>query len=78
LLRKPEKENTRKTYAWEDNIKVDLRETRLKGVNWIHLAQDQDTWSSCGHLNKPLGTIRCGTFLDYLTTCSFSETAPWS
>jgi hypothetical protein len=28
---------------WEDNIKVDLREIRLKGVDWIHLAEDRDT-----------------------------------
>jgi len=32
------KANTKKNYAWEDNIKVDLREIRLKGVDWIHLA----------------------------------------
>jgi hypothetical protein len=42
LLRKPDKENTRKTNAWEDNIKVGLRETKLKGVDWIHLAEDRD------------------------------------
>jgi len=24
---------------WEDNIKMDLRETGIKGVNWILLAQ---------------------------------------
>jgi hypothetical protein len=28
---------------WEDNIKMDLREIGINGVNWIHLAQD---WSS--------------------------------
>jgi hypothetical protein len=27
---------------WEDNIKMDLRETVLEGVDWIHLAQDRD------------------------------------
>jgi hypothetical protein len=26
---------------WEDNIKLDLRETRNDGANWIRLAQDR-------------------------------------
>jgi hypothetical protein len=25
---------------WEDNIKIDLREIEIDGVNWIQLAQD--------------------------------------
>jgi hypothetical protein len=29
---------------WEDNIKVDLREIGFGDVDWIHLAQDRDTW----------------------------------
>jgi hypothetical protein len=29
---------------WEDNIKMDLRETGFGDVDWIHLAQDKDTW----------------------------------
>jgi hypothetical protein len=27
-----------------DNIKVDLREIELDGVDWIDLAQDRDQW----------------------------------
>jgi hypothetical protein len=26
---------------WEDNIKMDLRETRIDGENWIQLSQDR-------------------------------------
>jgi hypothetical protein len=26
---------------WEDNVKVDLREIRIYGVNWIRLTQDR-------------------------------------
>jgi hypothetical protein len=26
---------------WEDNIKMDLREIRINGANWIRLAQDR-------------------------------------
>jgi hypothetical protein len=27
---------------WEDEIRLDLRETGLEGVDWIRLAQDRD------------------------------------
>jgi hypothetical protein len=27
---------------WEDNIKMDLREIGMEGVNWIQLAQNRD------------------------------------
>jgi hypothetical protein len=29
---------------WEDNIKLDLRETGINGANWIRLAQDRVQW----------------------------------
>jgi hypothetical protein len=29
---------------WEDDIKMDLRETGFGDVDWIHLAQDRDRW----------------------------------
>jgi hypothetical protein len=29
---------------WEDNIKMDIRETELDGANWIRLAQDRVQW----------------------------------
>jgi hypothetical protein len=28
----------------DHNIKMDLREMNLEGVDWIHLAQDRDRW----------------------------------
>jgi hypothetical protein len=31
---------------WVDNIKMDLREIRWDGGNWIVLAQDRDQWRS--------------------------------
>jgi hypothetical protein len=30
--------------GWEDNIKMDLREIRIDGANWIQLAQDRVQW----------------------------------
>jgi hypothetical protein len=29
---------------WEDNIKMDIRETGIDGANWIQLAQDRVQW----------------------------------
>jgi hypothetical protein len=29
---------------WEDNVRVDVREIRWDGVDWILLAQDRDQW----------------------------------
>jgi len=29
---------------WEDNIRMDLRGTGWKVVDWIHLAHDRDHW----------------------------------
>jgi hypothetical protein len=34
----------RRRYRWEDNIKLDLREKGIDGVNWIQLAQDRVQW----------------------------------
>jgi hypothetical protein len=34
----------RPSSRWEDNIKLDLRETRIGGANWIRLAQDRVQW----------------------------------
>jgi hypothetical protein len=29
---------------WEDNIKIDLRETGWGGTDWFDLAQNRDQW----------------------------------
>jgi hypothetical protein len=34
----------RPTRRWEDNIKMDLRETWIDEANWIQLAQDRVQW----------------------------------
>jgi len=46
LARKPEGKSPlgRHRRRWEDNIKIDLRETEWEGVDWIDLAQDRDQW----------------------------------
>jgi hypothetical protein len=34
----------RPRHRWENNIKIDLRETEIDGVNWIRLAQNMVQW----------------------------------
>jgi hypothetical protein len=42
LVGKPEGKRPR--LRWEDGIRMDLKETGLRGVDWIRLAQDRDRW----------------------------------
>jgi hypothetical protein len=46
LVGKPEgkKPQGRPRGGWKDNIKMDLREMGLEGLDWIHLAQDRVQW----------------------------------
>jgi hypothetical protein len=41
----------------ENNIKMDLREIALGGIDWINLAQDSDQ-NCCEHGNEPLDSIK--------------------
>jgi hypothetical protein len=34
---------------WEDNIKIDVRETGWDGMDWSHLAQDRNQWRTVVH-----------------------------
>jgi hypothetical protein len=46
LVGKPEGKRPlgRPRSRWVDNIKIDLREIRWDGMDWIDLAQDRDQW----------------------------------
>jgi hypothetical protein len=46
LMGKPEGKRTlgRPRRRWEDEIRMDLRETGWGSVDWIRLAQDRDRW----------------------------------
>jgi len=46
LIGRPEGKRTlgRPGHRWEDNIKMDLRETGIDGANWIQLAPDRVQW----------------------------------
>jgi hypothetical protein len=34
----------RPRHGWEDNFRMDITEIELKGVEWMHVAQDSDQW----------------------------------
>jgi hypothetical protein len=46
LVGKPEGKRPlgRPRRRWVDNIKMDLREIRREGIDWIDQAQDKDQW----------------------------------
>ena len=31
---------------WKGNIKIDIREIGWESIDWIHLAQNKDTWQA--------------------------------
>jgi hypothetical protein len=35
-----------KTWIWENNIKMDVKDIECEGVDWIHLAPDTDQWQT--------------------------------
>jgi len=46
--KKPEgnRPHGRPRHRWEDNIRVNCRETGWEGVDWMHLCQDRDQWQA--------------------------------
>jgi hypothetical protein len=38
------------SFRWLGNVKMDLRETGLDGMNWIDLVQDRDQWRALVHM----------------------------
>jgi hypothetical protein len=42
---------------WEDNIRMDLREIRLEGMDWMHLALDRDRWRALMNTALNLGVL---------------------
>jgi hypothetical protein len=54
---------------------------RWEGVVWIHVTQDRGrVVRSCERGNKPLGSIKGGEFLTYLSDCYLHKeySASWN
>jgi hypothetical protein len=63
-------------HRWVDNIKIDLREIRWDGVDWIDLAQDRDQWRALVNTVMNLRVpYNAGKFLSGCTIGSFSGRA---
>jgi len=45
-MEKPERKRPlgRPRHRWEDNIKMDLQELGIGGLDWIDLTQNKDRW----------------------------------
>jgi hypothetical protein len=48
LVVKPEgkRPHGRSSHRWEDNIRMDLREIRWEGVDWMNVVEDRDWWQA--------------------------------
>jgi hypothetical protein len=53
----------RSRLRWEENIRMDLRETKLGGMKWIHLAQGPGV-GCCEHGNKYSSSIKFWEILE--------------
>jgi hypothetical protein len=47
---------------WEDTIKIDLKELRYKGVDFIHLTQNKEKWWATAVMVVSFGSIKCVSF----------------
>ena len=66
LVGKPEGRRplARPRRRWADNIRMDLQEVGCLYVDWIGLAQDRQVAGTCECGNEPVGSMKCGDFLD--------------
>jgi hypothetical protein len=78
-VRKPEGKRPleRSRGRWEDNIKMDLREMRWGGMDWLSIGPVE---SFCEHGNKPSASIKCWKILGWLSEWRLlkKSSAPWS
>jgi hypothetical protein len=51
-------------YRWEDNIKMELKETGFEGTDCSDLAQERKILGSWEGSNGSSGSIKCREFLD--------------
>jgi hypothetical protein len=52
------------THKWEDNIRMDVKETVWRFVDWIHLAEDRNQWRAPGNAVMKLRILWETKFLD--------------
>lgn len=74
LMGKPEKKRPlgRRSSIWEDNIRMNRKESRWDSANLIDLVQIGTVGGSCQNGKNTPGAIQRGEFLDSWETISFS------
>jgi hypothetical protein len=83
LVGKPERKRPlgRPRCKWEEDIKMDLREIRWAGIDWICMAQDKDRWRALVNtVMKLRGSVKCWEILEQLRNWRLLKkgSAPWS
>jgi hypothetical protein len=68
LVGKPEGKRPlgRPRRRWEDEIRMDLRETGLGCVDWIRLSQDRDRWRAVVSAVMNLRVLALAEFVQWL------------
>jgi hypothetical protein len=51
-------------HKWEDNFRMNFREIRCKGVEWMNLSQDRDQWWALANTILNPCSIKGRKFLD--------------
>ena len=66
LVGKPEGKRPlgRPSRRWEDITKMVIREVGWGGMHWIDLAQEPQVADSSERGDEPLGSTKCGEFLE--------------
>jgi hypothetical protein len=81
LVGKPERKRPlgRPRRTWGHNIRMDLREIRWDGMDWIDLAQGP-VEGSCEHGNEHSCSIKCWEIVEWLRNWRLlkKDSAPWS
>jgi hypothetical protein len=76
LVGKPEGKSPleRSRRRWENNIRMDLQEVACRGLDWIGLAQDRDSWRAIVNAVMNLRVQKnAGNFLNICKPVSFSR-----
>jgi hypothetical protein len=72
LERKPLEKHPFRRPRRQDKIKIKLREISCGDQNWMNISGSCTVVDHFEQCNKPLGSIKCRQFLDFLQDC-----APW-
>jgi len=69
----------KRRFKWEDNIKMDLRDTECESVDWIDMTQEMSQWLTVvTTVNEISDPVKGRVFLDHANECSASQKGLYS